>query len=423
MIKAKSVALCLWAWALVMSAGAAFGADMYTKSDFIEKEQPQLTAATKRLISEYRRNPGTEAYEALRNEVIKNYNAVLAKKEAKLAELRKETAGKPDGEKILEEMEDIVSDMYATYWSRINSSMLRFTDPRLLTWRVAEAYRYDFVPVMGAGESVYIKRTPVTNSEYGVFVKETGHRAPEGWTEGSAPKGEEDFPVNMVSYEDAEAYCRWLTEKDGVNTCRLPSEAEWELAAGHMPKDADFNNHETEGRVSVEKYAGTTRGAHGAVDLWGNVWEWVAAARNKDGSIQGVKGGSWKSARTDCRTEYRGEGREKSRAFDDVGFRPVMVVRGIEPENKAALSALEAPEAKAESVSGDIVLEWDKVKDASDYQVFEYTASGSLKMLGLTHETRYTVKTPSEGSRYVVQAVSFTAVSDNVSVESSVSST
>ena len=56
-----------------------------------------------------------------------------------------------------------------------------------------------------------------------------------------------------------------------MNTYRLPNENEWELAAGHMPKDADFNCGVNDGRTSAEEYAKVTRGAHGAVDFWGNV--------------------------------------------------------------------------------------------------------------------------------------------------------
>ena len=117
--------------------------------------------------------------------------------------------------------------------------------------------------------------------------------------------------MNFVSYEDALGYCTWLTEEDGVNTYRLPNESEWELAAGHMPKDADFNCGVGDARTPVEKYADVTRGAHGAVDFWGNVWEWTSTVRSEEGGVTvlGVKGGSWKSERTDCRTEYRGEGR------------------------------------------------------------------------------------------------------------------
>lgn len=80
----------------------------YEKSALIEKEQPELTEETKQLISLYQKSPTEENYLNLRDVVIKNYNAVLARKEEKLSELRGEAAGKPGGEKIISEMEEIV---------------------------------------------------------------------------------------------------------------------------------------------------------------------------------------------------------------------------------------------------------------------------------------------------------------------------
>lgn len=43
-------------------------------------------------------------------------------------------------------------------------------------------------------------------------------QAPSNWTNEKYPKGEDNYPVNFVSYADAEAYCAWLTKQDGVNT-------------------------------------------------------------------------------------------------------------------------------------------------------------------------------------------------------------
>ena len=410
----------------VMEASAS---NMFGNSDFIETEQPELSEESKQLISIYQRNPTEENYLNLRNIVIDNYNAVLDRKEAKLAELKAETAGKPGGEAKVAEMEEIVQEMYITYWNRINSSMLRFTDTRLLKWKISNAAQYEYIPVMGAGESIYVKRTPVTNAEYAEYVTATGAQVPSNWTGGSYADGEDNYPVNFVSYEDAENYCDWLTEQDGVNTYRLPNESEWELAAGHMPKDADFNCGVNDGRTPVEQYDGVTRGAHGAIDFWGNVWEWTSTVRSNSNDVisLGVKGGSWKSARTDCRTEHRKESRESTSGYEDVGFRVFQVLNGAEPEQKVELATLGSPVVSATSVSSDsITLSWQPVDGAVEYQLFEYfEETGLVQMLETTKETSITMNELETGSthRYIVQPISYIEIADNVSPENSVGAT
>lgn len=306
--------------------------NMYQNSDFIEKEQPELTEETKQLISEYQKNPTEENYENLKDEVIKNYEAVLAKKEAKLAELKEETSGKPGGDEKVAEMEEIVQEMYDTYDDRISNNMLRFTDSRLLKWSVEDAYKYAYIPVMGAGEDIYISRTEVTNEEYAEYIKATGASAPGNWTNGSYTSDGAQYPVNYVSYEDAKEYCEWLTDNNENDLYRLPSESEWELAAGHMPKDGDFNCGVNNGRTSVYQYEDVTRGAHGAIDFWGNVWEWTSTIRDQsnNSTTYEVKGGAWNSDRTDCRTEYRDETRNGNNGYEDVGFRVIKVSGGKE---------------------------------------------------------------------------------------------
>ena len=86
-------------------------------------------------------------------------------------------------------------------------------------------------------------------------------------------KGKDDYPVVDVSIEDAEAYCDWLTAKDPKHIYRLPSEEEWILAAGHMPKDVAMNSgHVERGLTAVDAYA-QNKGACGGIDFWGNRWE------------------------------------------------------------------------------------------------------------------------------------------------------
>jgi formylglycine-generating enzyme required for sulfatase activity len=78
--------------------------------------------------------------------------------------------------------------------------------------------------------SYYIDRFPVTNRQFKMFIDATHYRPADTanflkhWKGNSFPKGQEQFPVVYVAYEDAIAYAAWAGK-------RLPTEREWQYAA------------------------------------------------------------------------------------------------------------------------------------------------------------------------------------------------
>jgi formylglycine-generating enzyme required for sulfatase activity len=169
----------------------------------------------------------------------------------------------------------------------------------------------------------------VTNALYQEFVKETGHRQPKlpdewaskyNWRGQSYPNGMGDVPVTLVSYKDAEAYCKWAD-------MRLPTGAEWEKAArgptaNRYPWGNKWNGSKSH---TVERFSGPLKNekaweafaakheseelggtlfhalaagsypedqsVFGAFDMHGNVSEWV------QGKYEPYKGGKAKASR------------------------------------------------------------------------------------------------------------------------------
>ena len=128
-------------------------AKMHKYSSVVEKERPELCEETRRLIAEYRRNPTEANRAALRRQVEIRYDAVVARKMAKLEEL-KQTARDPAK---VEEMQVIVDEMLRDREERIELTMKRFADPRLRP--DARATRDGFLPVIGGPENLSIACT------------------------------------------------------------------------------------------------------------------------------------------------------------------------------------------------------------------------------------------------------------------------
>jgi formylglycine-generating enzyme required for sulfatase activity len=217
----------------------------------------------------------------------------------------------------------------------------------------------------------YLSRTEVTQKQ---FRKVMGYnpsyfsnnaRGKEGATYGQEPgggkesvKGEdtEEFPVDNVSWDEANEFCRKLTDLDQSKrrgwVYRLPTEAEWEYACrgGSRPyqtyyfgdsissRKANFD-HNPDRTTRVGSYQGTVPHPFGLWDVHGNAWEWCADWYDENyyktspredppgpavGSYRVVRGGCWRLpgryCRSACRVWYAPANRDNR-----FGFRAALV--------------------------------------------------------------------------------------------------
>ncbi|MCK6622982.1 MAG: SUMF1/EgtB/PvdO family nonheme iron enzyme [Calditrichaceae bacterium] len=155
----------------------------------------------------------------------------------------------------------------------------------------------------------------------------------------------EDQPVVGVTWFAATAYCIWLTNlqlaignsqlaiANSQFLYRLPTEQEWEWAAGGGKREYPWGNEQPdERRANYGQKVGQTTavGAYpagatpeGLMDMAGNVWEWCENLYSEDSRARALRGGSWSSHVVYLRCVARNDDRPVG-LWSIVGFRVVL---------------------------------------------------------------------------------------------------
>ncbi|MDX2247207.1 MAG: SUMF1/EgtB/PvdO family nonheme iron enzyme [Bacteroidia bacterium] len=217
----------------------------------------------------------------------------------------------------------------------------------------------------------WLGKTAVTVSTFSAFITATGYKTDAEKEDGSyiwtgsdwkkkagvnwrcdalgkiRAENEWNHPVIHVSWNDAKAYCDWLSKETGQQW-RLPTEAEWEYAAGGGSEQrtiyAGTNNESELGEYAWYTKTTNDKGTRpvgqkktnrlGLYDMSGNVWEWCndwyedyssSDISDPQGSEKGtsrvLRGGSWYDGAEYCRVSNR-NGSTPDLRVSSLGFRP-----------------------------------------------------------------------------------------------------
>ena len=225
-----------------------------------------------------------------------------------------------------------------------------------------------FVPVPGV--KVWFGIWAVRVRDYRAYA-EANTGVDGQWKNPGFPQ-DDTHPVVKVSWEDAQAFCAWLSRKEG-KTYRLPTDAEWSVAVGlggekgntpaeksmkikdvypwgnQWPPPSGAGNYadETLGRKHGKNFgiiAGYDDGfaetapvgsfkpnQYGLYDMGGNVWEWCDDFYDGKSGARVLRGASWgDDYPVSLLSSYRGDGAPGSR-LSGIGFRVVLGVVGSSP--------------------------------------------------------------------------------------------
>jgi formylglycine-generating enzyme required for sulfatase activity len=197
-------------------------------------------------------------------------------------------------------------------------------------------------------DAFFISKYPVTFKQYRAFLEAAdGYHDPRWWTDlqhepepGEQYRKIDNHPAETVSWYDAMAFCRWLSDKLGFEI-RLPAEWEWQQAAtGGHPENAypwgtvfeslHCNSYESGlGRTTAVGLYPHGISPVGALDMSGNIWEWCLnrydnpESNDVSGDVRRVeRGGSWDFDQVRARSACRDDNTPTDRD-DNLGFRMV----------------------------------------------------------------------------------------------------
>ncbi len=184
------------------------------------------------------------------------------------------------------------------------------------------------------GNKFAIAKYTVTFAEWDACVADGGcggyQPSDNGWGRGSRP-------VINVSWNDAQAYVQWLSQKAG-KAYRLPTAEEWEIAAlagsdtnYYWGNDVGRNNANCDGCGSEWDNRKTAPvgsfkpNAFGLCDMMGNVWQWTDSCWKDNCSRRLFYGGSWNHRPEDMRATTR-NWFETNKRMRYLGFRVAMTL-------------------------------------------------------------------------------------------------
>ncbi|MEM5947942.1 SUMF1/EgtB/PvdO family nonheme iron enzyme [Spirochaetia bacterium 38H-sp] len=186
-------------------------------------------------------------------------------------------------------------------------------------------------------KSFYMDKFLVTNSLWAMYLDSIGSDSyPEYWD--NPDYNQYDQPVIGVSYDEAVAFSKWLSEKLGV-VKRLPTEEEWEVAArggqdiifpwgNESPADGQYANYDGEDNFFGTSPVGSFPdgvNSLGLYDMAGNVWQWTSSPCSTSGNKNIVKGGGWMDGPQELRISNK-RCLTKSKGYVDVGIRLIREV-------------------------------------------------------------------------------------------------
>jgi len=150
-------------------------------------------------------------------------------------------------------------------------------------------------------KGIAIGKYEVTFDEWDVCLADGGCN---GYKPGEGKKSEAwgrgSRPATYISWEDAQSYIQWLSNKTGKNY-RLPSEDEWEYACYGEKETKYCGGNDIKALGWFEENSGdqthpvgekkpNERGIH---DMSGNLWEWTSDCVQGDCTIHKIRGGGW----------------------------------------------------------------------------------------------------------------------------------